>query len=643
MFFILILAFVSPKSAPSVPYRGKMNKKFWLNVMLILIPPLTLIILVLGSIITGIATVNQAGAIGAAGAIIMAGYRQTEGKKSSLYPAILVLIAILLLAYAVSNYTMNVKLINTFEDKIGIFIGVLGSFILLFALAWSSWRLFKLNNTMQGVMMETAKTTSLVFIILLGAAMLTAAFRAFGGEELVKEYLNSLPGGFWSKFVIVMLVIFILGFFLDFIEIAVVVVPIVAPILLADPSANITAVWLGVMIGLNIQTSFLTPPFGFALFYLRGVASKAVKTIQMYKGVVPFISLQLIALAVVGSYPFLVNYLPNRLNFLSETSPPPKNPKLQLCTEKFMNENVLNSNNLTKESIVNLYKADLSSLPSKYKNTITNSISSIESGFINLNKAFEIDAKIQDQSKDYLPLLKIVRNKEKNIRELKSLIKTNETIISRIENDDKQKISSLKSEIQNLKNDIQIEKQGFPKNWSNTYKNFQKLIKEENLNRIKYRRAMDSSYDEMITLRNILLSRTEFYIFRDEFKKFSKILQTNEPKALSKEIKVFSKKISRLPDNSKITSKLSKVSRNLKKKKVNYEKVFKDFNNSFAEYEKKYSNLKMIDDNVVSNLSVFLDNTKFTIGLRQQQKLPKDIALFLAGCRSDHRDLSLYF
>ena len=91
---------------------------------------------------------------------------------------------------------MNVKLINTYEDKIGIFIGVIGSTLLLIALIWSSWRLFKFNNTMQGVMMETAKTTSLVFIILLGAAMLTAAFRAFGGEELVKEYLNSLPGGF---------------------------------------------------------------------------------------------------------------------------------------------------------------------------------------------------------------------------------------------------------------------------------------------------------------------------------------------------------------------------------------------------------------------------------------------------------------
>ena len=112
---------------------------------------------------------------------------------------------------------------------------------------------------------------------------------------------------------------------------------------------------------------------------------------------------------------------------------------------------------------------------------------------------------------------------------------------------------------------------------------------------------------------------------------------------MSKKIKVFSKKISRLPDNSRITSKLSKVSRNLKKKKVNYEKVLKDFNKSFGEYEKKYSDLKKIDNKVIDALSVFLDSTKFTIGLRQQQNIPKDIALFLAGCKSDHRDLSIYF
>ena len=122
--------------------------------------------------------------------------------------------------------------------------------VLLIAVIWSGWRTFKIENTMDGVMIETAKTTSMVFIILIGAAMLTSAFRAFGGEELVRNFLGTLPGGFWTQFIVVMAVIFLLGFFLDFIEIAVVVVPIIAPILLADPSANITAVWLGVMLSL---------------------------------------------------------------------------------------------------------------------------------------------------------------------------------------------------------------------------------------------------------------------------------------------------------------------------------------------------------------------------------------------------------
>ena len=185
-------------------------------------------------------------------------------------------------------------------------------------------------------MLETAKTTSMVFIILIGAAMLTSAFRAFGGEELVREYLTTLPGGFWAQFIVVMVVIFLLGFFLDFIEIAVVVVPIVAPILLADPGANITAVWFGVMVGMNIQTSFLTPPFGFALFYLRGVAPAIVKTLEIYRGAAVFIALQLVGLAIAGAFPPLVNYLPNRVYLTSDTSPPPMNPKLQHCLEEYV-------------------------------------------------------------------------------------------------------------------------------------------------------------------------------------------------------------------------------------------------------------------------------------------------------------------
>ncbi|MCB1366567.1 MAG: TRAP transporter large permease subunit, partial [Rhodobacteraceae bacterium] len=280
MAYILVFALIRPNAAPAVKYEGKFDLSFWRKVLLTLVPPLALIFLVLGSIITGIATVNQAGAIGAAGALVMAGYRLTEGSRTSYYPAILALVSMGLIGYALSNFDMNIKAMSTPRDALGIQIGLVATLMLVISLVWSGIRVLRIEHTLQGVMLETAKTTSLVFIILLGAAMLTAAFRAFGGEELVRDFLNSLPGGFWTQFIIVMAVIFVLGFFLDFIEIAVVVVPIVSPILLADPGANITAVWLGVMIGLNIQTSFLTPPFGFALFYLRGVAPAVVKTVQ---------------------------------------------------------------------------------------------------------------------------------------------------------------------------------------------------------------------------------------------------------------------------------------------------------------------------------------------------------------------------
>ena len=398
MLFILILALLFPKTAPAVPYDGKVDKNFWIKVFLTLVPPLTLIIVVLGSIISGIATVNQAGAIGAAGAIVMAGYRLQNSSKTAFYPAFLLIISLILIGYSLINYEMNVKAVDSTEDKIGIVIGATGSFLLIVSLIWSGVRLFDAENTMKGVMLETAKTTSLVFIILLGAAMLTAAFRAFGGEELVRDYLNSLAGGFWAKFIVVMAVIFILGFFLDFIEIAVVVVPIVAPILLADPSANITAVWLGVMIGLNIQTSFLTPPFGFALFYLRGVAPAIVKTVQMYKGVIPFIILQLLALGVVGFYPSLVNYLPNRVSFLSETSPPPKNPKLQYCIEEYVRENVLTNDNNVKNAIFRLKEADITTLPISYQTSVSKSISDVNMGLGHLNQAFKIEEEIKKKA-----------------------------------------------------------------------------------------------------------------------------------------------------------------------------------------------------------------------------------------------------
>lgn len=157
---------------------------------------------------------------------------------------------------------------------------------------------------------ETAKVSSMVFIILMGASMFSLVFRGFNGDDLVKDFLMSLPGGAFAAMLVVMAVMFVLGFFLDFIEIIFVVVPIVGPILIA---MGYNPLWLGVMIGVNLQTSFLTPPFGFALFYLRGVAPPSLSTMDIYRGVVPFIVIQILGLALVWTFPITATWLPHLL------------------------------------------------------------------------------------------------------------------------------------------------------------------------------------------------------------------------------------------------------------------------------------------------------------------------------------------
>jgi len=154
---------------------------------------------------------------------------------------------------------------------------------------------------------NTTEVTSMVFLILIGAAIFSLVFRGFGGEELVEQFFSQLPGGVVSATILVMVVIFLLGFVLDFIEITFVVVPIVGPVLLA---MGLDPVWLGIMIAINLQTSFLTPPFGFALFYLRGVAPASVETSDMYRGVAPFIVIQLLLMLMLSVWPALATWLP---------------------------------------------------------------------------------------------------------------------------------------------------------------------------------------------------------------------------------------------------------------------------------------------------------------------------------------------
>ncbi len=161
--------------------------------------------------------------------------------------------------------------------------------------------------TLRATVYRSAQVSAMVFMILIAASLFSLVFRGFGGDEVVQSLLTGLPGGVTVSILVVMLTMFLLGFILDFIEITYVVVPIVAPVLLA---LGVHPVWLGVMIAVNLQTSFLTPPFGFSLFYLRGVTPETVPTMAIYKGVLPFIAIQLLMLALLAAFPGIATWLP---------------------------------------------------------------------------------------------------------------------------------------------------------------------------------------------------------------------------------------------------------------------------------------------------------------------------------------------
>ncbi|MEM7547313.1 MAG: SLC13 family permease [Pseudomonadota bacterium] len=645
MIYILVFALFNPKSAPAVPYEGQRDAKFWGNVALTLFPPLALIFLVLGSIIGGIATVNQAGAIGAAGALIMAGYRLYDG-RGAYHPAVLAILSLCALSYAIANYDMNAKSITSPEDMQGIYIGIAAATLLIISLIWSGLRVLKIENTLHGVMLETAKTTSLVFIILLGAAMLTAAFRAFGGEELVRDFLNSLPGGFWTQFVIVMLVIFILGFFLDFIEIAVVVVPIVAPILLADPGANITAVWLGVMIGLNIQTSFLTPPFGFALFYLRGVAPAVVKTMQMYKGVIAFIALQLIALLIVGLYPPLVNYLPNRVSLLGETAPPPRNPKLQFCLADFVHDRVTTDGGATLAVISDARSLDLSGLPEDLADDFTSSLDDAEAALAALDEVWTAHDAVEAAAPAYRPILAEVRRHEKDVRKEREEIDALQTRLSRMRGESDEAKAKVSARIEELEADAARLEAEIPADWPDTYAAFSELAKAEEDARRKWERSGDDAYQDAVEVLEALSSSDAFLAAEGNLDRFRNIITgatEDEAEAAEDAAKDIEDIFGDIAGADDVKSALSKARRALRKRSFDPAKAMEEFEEAVTAYNDQKNWRKNAAPVLIPEIEAYVAAIRDTIGARSQDRMTDEQALYLASCTANHRNLSLNF
>ncbi|EFO31412.1 trap dicarboxylate transporter- dctm subunit [Roseibium sp. TrichSKD4] len=647
MLFILGFALINPKAAPAVHEEGSFNREFAGKVFMTLVPPLALIFLVLGSIIAGVATVNQAGAIGAVGAMVMAGYRLKEGEKGAYTPAILGIIALMGVAVVISFFgSVNIKRINSSQDILALVLALISVSLILIAIFWSGWRTMKFEDTLRGVMVETAKTTALVFIILLGAAMLTSAFRAFGGEHLVKEFLQGLPGGFWAQFLIVMLVIFILGFFLDFIEIAVVVVPIVAPILLADPSANVTAVWLGVMIGLNIQTSFLTPPFGFALFYLRGVAPAVVKTIDMYKGVIAFIALQLLALAIVGLFPQLVNYLPNRSSLLSETAPPPQNPRLQYCMENLIYEDFQNNGDSILSAISTAEGLDVSYLPKGLQKDLAKGYEKARDALPQMSAIREAENAVAAAAGDYRPLHVEVRALERDARRLDERIKNLSVIVQRagpngIYTEAQGAAAAKKIEVLTAEKEALLAQ--IPDEWEAVHKEFAAIQKAETNARRSYRRTVDDAYEPMLEVKAILRDAEKLAALESEIVALKAEIQTLEPAAAVEAIAAMRSKVGEVEGSRDIRKGLTDARKIMRSKTPDIVAASAEIDNSLAALAADLEWRQRGAKELLADLLTYDTAINRNIGLRQQDRLPDDMALDVAACLADHRDISLNF
>ena len=642
MLYVLVYARLNPKSAPPVPFRGKFDSKFWIKVVMVIIPPLALIFAVLGSILMGIATVNQAGSIGAIGATMMAGYRLHEGKKNAYYPIIVAIISIIPIYILTKNYNLNIKATDT-RDLTAILVTGFFTIIFLIGITWSFWRTYKINNVLKEVITETCVTTSMVFIILLGAAMLTSGFRAFGGEELVRDFLQDLPGGFWTQFIVVMAVIFILGFFLDFIEIAVVVVPIIAPILLAEPGANVSAIWLGVMIGVNLQTSFLTPPFGFALFYLRGVASKFVTTLNIWKGVVPFIGLQLIGLAIVGFYPTLVNYLPARTYLTSKVAPPPINPKLQHCLQEYKFDIYKNDEQKIVAAINNFQQLTPSNLPNDKLDIFEEHFDNALGTFALVEKLKKTEEEYNLFAEGYKDLHFKVRKKEKKIRKLDKKIEKLESEIRNLNEEEAADKNKLELKIENYKLEIIELTEGIPEAWIARNNEFKIIQKSKNTKTKRYRKNVDEAYDNLDQIAMFIQDYEKLDALSPQINELKYTLNNNDYEKSISIIDILFERLGEISGTEELANKLDDLFSILDSDDVNKGELTIASSDMFNLFNIENSWRKDANKNLLPELMKYNLVIKNNIGLRRQSKLTKEQAKIVARCNSVHRDVSLNF
>jgi len=318
----IIVVWLNPDKAPPIPEDDRIDLaggQLLPTLISSLFAPVVLIIAVLGSILAGLASPSEAAGVGAIGATMLAGYRIDRTRGLPIVAAAACMIGLLILT-SLFDLRLQRDVIGTGE-----WVAIAAALVLTLGLTWgiivALQRLYyHIGDDGTGILASVAQSTmsitAMVFVIVICARLFAIVFRGFGGADFISAFLDNLPGGTMSAVLLVMATMFILGFFLDFLEIVFIVLPIVAPILLQMPMPDgspMNPVWLGVLMAINLQTSFLTPPFGLALFYLRGVAPDSIRTIEIYKGIIPFVLIQISALVILWFVPGLATWLPGLL------------------------------------------------------------------------------------------------------------------------------------------------------------------------------------------------------------------------------------------------------------------------------------------------------------------------------------------
>ena len=306
------LAYAVPLVLILVGLRAAFARLVEVDVLRVVSPPVILIVSVLGSILGGITSPTPAAALGAAGAIMLAAARLSRGERGASRVILWSAFAVVVMLLMRGNFDLRLNMGDaSVEDRIATAVAVIAYHFALFGLLFSCWALIS-KGVMGPVVRETTKVTSMVFMILIASLLLSLSIRSYGGEHYIQEVLRSVEDPH-DLLLLVMGVLFVLGFVLDFIEIVFIVIPIVGPVIYAADPTLMPPEWITILIAVNLQTSFITPPFGFALFYLRGVAPPNVTTADIYRGIWPFVLIQVLGLVILWNFPGITTFLPDLL------------------------------------------------------------------------------------------------------------------------------------------------------------------------------------------------------------------------------------------------------------------------------------------------------------------------------------------